>query len=220
MTDTSGSSARDSRLTPETVAGRNCSLVKRGYSEHEVRSFLRLVADELSSAAARERELNVRVRDVEEQSRRPVLPPSDDDLIKALGEETARVLGISPATVKRDWRMARAWLHRELSPGAAHDFHPVGEHVVVQRGQHHARDGREEKAHCEAPAGQQRDTVLTRRWMDAIGIDVAVMFPTPMLQLGLHPQVGRKAPHREVLLQRVDVDVDEGRAGIGRDEFR
>src|SRR6185437_15146435 len=37
--------------------------------------------------------------------------------------------------------------------------------------------------------GQQRDIALTRRWMDAIGIDVAVMFPTPMLQLGLHPQV-------------------------------
>ncbi len=36
---------------------------------------------------------------------------------------------------------------------------------------------------------QQRDISLTRRWMDAIGIDVAVMFPTPMLQLGLHPQV-------------------------------
>ena len=93
MTDTSGSPARDSRLTPETVAGRNFSLVKRGYAEHEVRSFLRLVADELSSAAARERELNVRLRDLDEQSRRPVLPPSDDDLIKALGEETARVLG-------------------------------------------------------------------------------------------------------------------------------
>jgi RNA polymerase sigma factor (TIGR02999 family) len=29
-------------------------------------------------------------------------------------EETAQVLGVSPATVKRDWRMARAWLHREL----------------------------------------------------------------------------------------------------------
>jgi RNA polymerase sigma factor (TIGR02999 family) len=36
-------------------------------------------------------------------------------------EETAQVLGVSPATVKRDWRMAKAWLHRELSPGAAHD---------------------------------------------------------------------------------------------------
>ncbi len=34
-------------------------------------------------------------------------------------EETAQVLGISPATVKRDWRMARAWLHRELSPVSA-----------------------------------------------------------------------------------------------------
>ena len=29
-------------------------------------------------------------------------------------EETAEVLGISPATVKRDWVMARAWLKREL----------------------------------------------------------------------------------------------------------
>ena len=30
-------------------------------------------------------------------------------------EETAEVLGISPATVKREWTVARAWLHRELS---------------------------------------------------------------------------------------------------------
>lgn len=30
-------------------------------------------------------------------------------------EETAAVLSISPATVKRDWSMAKAWLHRELT---------------------------------------------------------------------------------------------------------
>ena len=30
-------------------------------------------------------------------------------------EETAAVLGISPATVKRDWSMARRWIHKELS---------------------------------------------------------------------------------------------------------
>jgi RNA polymerase sigma factor (TIGR02999 family) len=30
-------------------------------------------------------------------------------------EETAELLGRSPATVKRDWVMARAWLHRELA---------------------------------------------------------------------------------------------------------
>jgi RNA polymerase sigma factor (TIGR02999 family) len=30
-------------------------------------------------------------------------------------EETAEALSISPATVKRDWQMAKAWLHHELS---------------------------------------------------------------------------------------------------------
>jgi RNA polymerase sigma factor (TIGR02999 family) len=30
-------------------------------------------------------------------------------------EETADALGISPATVKRDWTTAKAWLHHELS---------------------------------------------------------------------------------------------------------
>ena len=30
-------------------------------------------------------------------------------------EETAEVLGVSHATVEREWRFARAWLHRELS---------------------------------------------------------------------------------------------------------
>lgn len=30
-------------------------------------------------------------------------------------EETAEVLGVSPTTVKDDWRLARAWLYREVS---------------------------------------------------------------------------------------------------------
>jgi len=30
-------------------------------------------------------------------------------------EETAEALGISPATVKRDWSIARAWINRELT---------------------------------------------------------------------------------------------------------
>jgi RNA polymerase sigma factor (TIGR02999 family) len=36
-------------------------------------------------------------------------------------EDTARVLGVSPATVKRDWSTAKAWLHHELSRTAEHD---------------------------------------------------------------------------------------------------
>ncbi len=33
-------------------------------------------------------------------------------------EDTAEAMGISPATVKREWTMARAWLARELARGA------------------------------------------------------------------------------------------------------
>jgi RNA polymerase sigma-70 factor (ECF subfamily) len=31
-------------------------------------------------------------------------------------EETAEALGISPATVKRDWAMAKAWMARQMAP--------------------------------------------------------------------------------------------------------
>jgi RNA polymerase sigma factor (TIGR02999 family) len=34
-------------------------------------------------------------------------------------EETAEVVGVSPATAKRDWTMARAWLYRRVAPGAS-----------------------------------------------------------------------------------------------------
>jgi RNA polymerase sigma factor (TIGR02999 family) len=35
-------------------------------------------------------------------------------------EETAEALGVSPATVKVDWNMAKAWLLREVSRGQEH----------------------------------------------------------------------------------------------------
>jgi RNA polymerase sigma factor (TIGR02999 family) len=35
-------------------------------------------------------------------------------------EETAEVLGMSPATVKRDWTSAKAWLFREISRQSTH----------------------------------------------------------------------------------------------------
>lgn len=42
-----------------------------------------------------------------------------------------------------------------------------------------------------------RDVVLTRRAMDSLGVDYMVVFPTPMLFLGMHPQ-----PEMEVWLSR------------------
>jgi DivIVA domain-containing protein len=94
MTDTSDSYApRSSRTTPEAIAERSFSQVKRGYAESEVRAYLRMVSSDFAAAASRERELAGRVRELEDELRKPVLPPSDQDLIAALGEETARVLG-------------------------------------------------------------------------------------------------------------------------------
>jgi RNA polymerase sigma factor (TIGR02999 family) len=40
-------------------------------------------------------------------------------------EETAEVLKVSPATVRRDWSIAKFWLYRELGGGNVHGFRPV-----------------------------------------------------------------------------------------------
>jgi RNA polymerase sigma factor (TIGR02999 family) len=34
-------------------------------------------------------------------------------------EETAAVMGVSPATIKREWAMAKGWLFRALTGGSA-----------------------------------------------------------------------------------------------------
>jgi RNA polymerase sigma-70 factor (ECF subfamily) len=41
-------------------------------------------------------------------------------------EETAHVLGISPKTVKRDWSVAKAWLHGDLKQGHGNVTREVG----------------------------------------------------------------------------------------------
>ena len=41
----------------------------------------------------------------------------------------------------------------------------------------------------KTPPGIHRDLAITRRWMDAIGIDILMLFPTPMLGLGFTPRV-------------------------------
>jgi predicted TIM-barrel fold metal-dependent hydrolase len=40
----------------------------------------------------------------------------------------------------------------------------------------------------KAPASPHRDITLTKRWMDAMGVDISCMFPTPMLFLGTTPR--------------------------------
>ncbi len=41
----------------------------------------------------------------------------------------------------------------------------------------------------KTPPSPHRDITLTKRWMDAFGVDVTILFPTPMLTLGVTPRV-------------------------------
>src|SRR5438105_11479440 len=75
---------------PEEIAHRGFATAFRGFDPAEVRSFLQRVADELTAARERERDLRRRLEDAE---RHPPMPPLDDAMLTAaLGEETARVL--------------------------------------------------------------------------------------------------------------------------------
>jgi DivIVA domain-containing protein len=79
------------RLNPEEISNRAFSVGRRGYSESEVRAFLRRVADDLGVLRERERQLAQQVEELETKLRNPE-PPTERQLLDSLGEETARVL--------------------------------------------------------------------------------------------------------------------------------
>jgi RNA polymerase sigma factor (TIGR02999 family) len=54
-------------------------------------------------------------------------------------EETAEVLKVSPQTVMRDWRLAKAWLYREVSRSADASAGPSGEGRPAPRSSKGAR---------------------------------------------------------------------------------
>ncbi|HUK60993.1 MAG TPA: hypothetical protein VLV50_17325, partial [Stellaceae bacterium] len=66
--------------------------------------------------------------------------------------------------------------------------------ITSSRGSYQEMAGRvtryKGRAKEKTPAdGPHRDITLTRRWMDAFGVDFTCLFPTPMLSLGLTPRV-------------------------------
>ena len=86
---------------------------KRGGHRH------RLTLDE-AMGAAQQREVDLIALD-EAMTNLEAIDPQQSRIIELrfFGglsvEETAQVIGVSPATVKREWTMARAWLHRRMS---------------------------------------------------------------------------------------------------------
>lgn len=68
----------------------------------------------------------------------------------------------------------------------------TGKSMIARRDGHQDMGGRVVRYPMrkteKTPAGENRDSALLLRSMNAFGIDYAVLFPTAMLSLGLHPQ--------------------------------
>jgi len=80
------------------------------------------IGEAVAESAVHDAEVRVDFLEVHEAlTRLEALDPAQGTLVELrfFGglsiEETAEVTGVSPATVKREWAMARAWLQRELS---------------------------------------------------------------------------------------------------------
>ena len=92
---------------------RSHNAVKRGAGMPEL---------ELNESVAQAQSRSVDVLDLEEALQKlEKLDPQQGRIVELRFfsglsiEDTANVLGISPATVKRDWAAARAWLFREVA---------------------------------------------------------------------------------------------------------
>jgi predicted TIM-barrel fold metal-dependent hydrolase len=82
------------------------------------------------------------------------------------------------------WRyISNAFRERPGSPpGMLHASGPLYQDVA-------ARIPHQTAQFETTPPGMHRQVQLTQRAMDAMGIDYMVIFPTPMLSLGMHPQL-------------------------------
>ncbi len=77
---------------------------------------------------------------------------------------------------------AEAFRDRGPAPGLLNANGPLYQDVA-------GRIMHQQKLAEPTPPGLHRQVQLTQRAMDALGIDYMVVFPTPMLSLGMHPQV-------------------------------
>ena len=85
--------SRPDPSSPAAVADASFPTSRRGFDQNEVRDFLRMVAAELARLQERERYLELELRALRQQRRRPVPAELDDEAIaKLLGEETARIV--------------------------------------------------------------------------------------------------------------------------------
>src|SRR5262249_58140372 len=74
-------------------------------------------------------------------------------------------------------------------PGASMPAGTIGSQDTGGRIPRHELRRHDIRRHDKLGGGNHRDVAMTLEWMDAMGVDYSCLFPTPMLFLGLHPQV-------------------------------
>src|SRR4029077_17845342 len=78
-------------LSPDEIVQRTFTTSFRGYTEAEVRAFLKRVSEEILVTRDREAELLGAIDSLEEQLRMP-RPLNEPEMLDALGAETTRLL--------------------------------------------------------------------------------------------------------------------------------
>jgi DivIVA domain-containing protein len=149
-------------LAPDEIANRSFSKGVRGFSESEVRAFLKRVSDEMAAVRERENDLLATIDSLEEQLRQP-RPLTEQELLDSLGEETARLLRSAREAGDEIRAKAeeRAAVMRDEARVAAEQARASADEAVAQ--QKEAADARvnEMLAAAETRAMQTRDTAAT-----------------------------------------------------------
>jgi DivIVA domain-containing protein len=156
------------RLTPEEIVNRGFASSFRGVSETEVRNFLRRIAEEFTNLRQREADLAARVGQLEDRLRNPP-PPTEQQLLDSLGEETARVLRSAQEAAEDIRRKAdeRAGALAQESQDEARRLRETTEALCVQMRREAeaavtARHSEVETAVAEMRSEAQRETELLR----------------------------------------------------------
>lgn len=122
-----------SRLVPTEVARHSFGTVRRGFDPQEVRTYLEVVARELSALDQHEQDLRRQLAEAEERSLHPVI--DEATLTTALGQQSAQVLRDAheeSARLTREAEEAAAELVREAQ-GHAAELQVQAEAAVAER---------------------------------------------------------------------------------------
>ena len=87
--------SRPDPSSPDSVAAAAFAVGRRGYDQHEVRDFLRMVAAELARLQERERYLDRELRTVHRGGVNPAVALDEEVVTRLLGEEAARILQVA-----------------------------------------------------------------------------------------------------------------------------